>query len=57
MEEFVIQVLKDIANFMKTHYAWGNITLWQASIGLFTVEGIYSAFRIGRIKKYESEEK
>ena len=58
MEAFVFGTLFEIVSFMKTHYAWGEITLWQASMGLFTVEGIYSAFRIGRaISDKEREEK
>lgn len=56
MESFVLDVFSAIFDFMKTHYVWGEITIFQASVGFFVVEGIYSAFCIGRVQS-EREEK
>lgn len=51
MESFVLGVLFVIEGFMKNHYVWGDITIWEASVGFFTIEGIYSAFRLGMVLK------
>ena len=48
MQFFVVSTFYGVMDWLQNHYIWGNITFWDFALGVFCIDGILGAFRIGR---------
>lgn len=48
MQLFTVTTIYGVIDWMRANYIWGNITFWDFALGVFCVDGIIGAFRIGR---------